>query len=122
MTGCWGFPSLSPVSLLSSLFFHVEVIHCVSFAAEGFRWGNESARSARADKRGACLLSVTHSALSNGMYYFFPVHSHPGGECGRTKCHHCGLSFCRDLLITLHTLLAIYGVAVSQDLCKMLRV
>lgn len=38
-TGCWSFPALSSVSLESSLVFHVEVIHFVSCAAEGLRWG-----------------------------------------------------------------------------------
>lgn len=57
----------------------------------GWGGGNESARSARADKCNACLLSITHSALSTRMYYFFPMHSHTWAVCGRSKCHHCAL-------------------------------
>lgn len=38
ITGCWGFPSLSFLSLVSRLFFHVKIIHFVSCAAEGFWW------------------------------------------------------------------------------------
>lgn len=110
-TGCWGFPALSSTSLVSSLFFHVEVIHFVSCAAEGFRWGNESARSARADKHTACLLSVMHSALSTGMYSFFLTNEESVGGPNVTTVP---CSFVGDLFITLHALLAICGVAASH--------
>lgn len=91
ITGCWGFPSLSSLSLVSSLFFHVEITHFVSRTAEEFWWRNKSAGSAHADKHDACFLSIMQSALSTRMYYFFPMHSHIRRECGRTKCHHCAL-------------------------------
>lgn len=123
-TGFWGFLSLSSVSLVSRLFFHVEVIHFVLCAAEGFRWGNESARSARADKRDAYLISITHSALSTGMYYFFCMCSHTWGECGRTKCHHYALWFCRwPFYYPTHTPGYMQcGCFWSQDLCRKLMV